>query len=92
MNYDPADPSHFLNHLPISQEERTKLGQLAPKSAFDLLSRRRSAKDAFDTFVGAERSDAIAHALESLLSASERDALTAPAAPPPRLGARTDKP
>jgi len=92
MKYEPADPNHFLNRLPISQEERDKLGQLAPKSAFDLLSRRQSSKAAFDAFIGPERSDAIANLLESELSPSERDALNAPPPPPFRLGARTDKP
>ncbi len=91
MKYNPSDSSHFLNALPISDDERRKLGELSPKSAFDLLSRRRAAKAAFDAHVGPERADAIAQALEASLTPDERAALQAPVARH-RLGARLDKP
>lgn len=91
MKYDPSDPTHFLNALPIGDDERRRLGELSPGSAFDLLSRRRSAKAAFDAHVGPERADAVAQALEATLTPGERAALDAPVARH-RLGARMDKP
>lgn len=81
----------FLNLLPIYDAERCKLAELAPRSALDLLARRRAAKEAFDAHVGIDRADIIAAALESTLTQDERDALNAPAPPRHRLGARLNK-
>ena len=91
MKYDPADPSHFLNSLPIGEDERSRLGALSPDSAFDLLSRRRAAKAAFDAHLGPARADAVARVLEAALAPDERAALNAPLVRH-RRGARPDKP
>lgn len=93
MNYDLNDPTHFLNSLPLSNEDKKKLGDLAPKSAFELLARRQAAKASFDAYLGADRADAIANVLGTLLSDDERQKLAEPVtAAPGRLGARTGKP
>lgn len=92
MKYDPNDPGHFLNALPISEQARSKLAELSPKSTFDLLARRRSAPAAFDAHVGLGEADAVARALNATLSEPERAALAAPPAAPRRLGARMDSP
>ena len=92
MNYDPGDPQHFLNALPLSDEEKQKLGALAPKSAFDLLARRQSAPSEFDAYIGAERALAIASTLASTLSDHQRAILAGAPTPLGRLGARLDKP
>lgn len=91
MNYDLNDPGHFLNTLPLSDVEKQKLGDLAPKSAFDLLARRQSAQADFDSYVGHDRADAIAGALQSLLSNSQRAMLAESPGPLRKLGARLDK-
>jgi hypothetical protein len=92
MKYDQTDPGHFLNTLPISESARRKLAELSPKSAFDLLARRRSAPAAFDAHVGTDEAEAVARALGAVLSEQERAALAAPPAAPRRLGARLDRP
>ena len=92
MKYDTNDPRNFLNDLPISDVARQKLAELSPKSAFDLLSRRRAATQVFDAHVGLDEADAVAKALAATLTAQEREALAAPPAPRRRLGARMGKP
>lgn len=92
MKYDPHDPGHFLNALPIGENLRRRLGELSPKSAFDLLSRRRAARQAFDSHVGVDQAEAVAAALEATLTPQEREVLNAPPAPARRLGARVDSP
>jgi hypothetical protein len=93
MRYEPTDPDHFLNALPISEQACRKLAELSPKSAFDLLARRRAAPAAFDAHVGADEAEAVAQALNAALTDEQRAALAAPlSAAPRRLGARMEPP
>jgi hypothetical protein len=83
-------PAEFLKNLPISEEERAKLSKLGAGTPLALLSMRKASKDAFDSYVGRDRADAIAGELEMLLTREEAESLKRPAKGVGRFGARLD--
>jgi hypothetical protein len=78
----------FLKSLPLSEEERQKLAALGAKTPLELLFMRKASPEAFDRYIGADRADAIAKALEGLLDEQDKVRLKAPFTPKGKLGAR----
>jgi len=84
--------SDFLKDLDISEEERKKLASFGASNPKALLSLRRASRDAFDSYLGNDRADAIARQLEALLTGEEKESLKTPLTRPGHLGARMDEP
>lgn len=78
----------FLDALALPDEERKKLEALGAKTPLGLLSMRKASPEAFDAYLGADRADAIARQLESLLREDEKAELLRPLPAGRSLGAR----
>jgi hypothetical protein len=78
----------FLKGLPISEEERQKLGSLGASSSLALLVLRKASPEAFDRHIGPNRAAAIVEALEGLLSEEDKVKLKSPFTPKGKFGAR----
>jgi hypothetical protein len=81
-------PPDFLQQLPISDEERSKLSKLGARSPAALLSMRKASREAFDNYIGKDRADTIAEELTKLLTPGDVEALNQPPNPRGKLGAR----
>jgi hypothetical protein len=79
--------AEFLNGLPISDDERSRLAMFGAKSPLMLLNIRRASRESFDLYVG-ERAQFIADELTKLLTLEERESLREPPKPAGTLGAR----
>jgi hypothetical protein len=79
--------TEFLNGLPISDDERSRLTTFGAKSPLMLLNMRRASREAFDLYVG-ERAQFIADELAKLLTPEERESLREPPKAAGTLGAR----
>jgi hypothetical protein len=77
----------FLNRLPISDDERSRLAMFGAKSPLMLLNMRRASRESFDLYVG-ERAQFIADELAKLLTLEERESLREPPKAAGALGAR----
>ncbi|MBZ5726651.1 MAG: hypothetical protein LAP87_16830 [Acidobacteriia bacterium] len=83
-------PAEFLKNLPIGEEERAKLSEFGAATPLALLAMRKASKDAFDSYLGRDRADAIACELEKLLTPGEAESLKQPIKSVGRFGARLD--
>jgi hypothetical protein len=77
----------YLKGLPISEEERQKLGSLGA-SPLEILRKRKASPEAFDRHLGPDRATAIVEALEGLLSEEDKVKLKEPSTQKGKLGAR----
>lgn len=85
MNYKP------LEELPLTAEEREKIGALGVSSAAAFLAMIRAAPGALEPFFGADRTRELKDLLERSLSAKERGVLEAPPLRFPISGAVLDR-
>jgi hypothetical protein len=65
----------YLDNLSLSREEKSKILDLGVSSAPELLAMMRASPEAFEEFLGKDRSRAISGALEAAISHNERTIL-----------------
>jgi hypothetical protein len=70
---------NYLEDLPLSCEEKTKIARLGASNPAALLAMMQAAPEAFDRYLGSDRAQALASALKHLISEAEQAVLDAPA-------------
>ncbi len=85
MNYKP------LEELPLTADEREKIGALGVSSAAAFLAMIRAAPKEIEGFLGVDRTRELMDLLERSLPAKERGALEVPSARFPISGAVLDR-
>ena len=78
---------NYLEDLPLSAEEKAGVASLGASNAAALLAMIRAAPEAFENYLGSDRTQELAVALEALISEHERAVLDSPVRWFPATGA-----